>query len=177
MAAMLSGPKARNVTAWAGASPTSAGPGNRSNGFLQGLKDRNITSASIPPDVPPFQGSGICWGMSTWGFTPGTRLTPRAEPTNPHDPFAVEILHGPANLGYVSRFCNRRVNRLLLDCVPLGYSSGGGFSPGSSLPFQPPITLAFTALAYRTTSREHLRFPSEQPQASIAGIQKRFRET
>ena len=52
-------------------------------------------------------------------LSPGTRLTLRVEPTNPHDAFAVEILHGPAKLGYVPRFCNRPVNRLLLDSVPL----------------------------------------------------------
>ena len=52
-------------------------------------------------------------------LTPGTRLTIRIEPTNPHDAFAVEILHGPAKLGYVPRFCNRHVSRLLLNAVPL----------------------------------------------------------
>ena len=52
-------------------------------------------------------------------LTVGTRLTLRAEPTNPHDPFAVEILHGPTKLGYVPRFCNRHISRLLQDAVPL----------------------------------------------------------
>jgi hypothetical protein len=35
------------------------------------------------------------------------------EPTNLHVAFAVEILHGPAKLGYVPRFCSRQVSRLL----------------------------------------------------------------
>ncbi|MCZ7641394.1 MAG: HIRAN domain-containing protein [Verrucomicrobia bacterium] len=34
-------------------------------------------------------------------LTAGTTLTLRAEPENPHDPFAVEILHGSAKLGYI----------------------------------------------------------------------------
>jgi hypothetical protein len=52
-------------------------------------------------------------------LAPGTRLTLRVEPTNPHDAFAVEILHGPAKLGYVPRFCNRHVNLLLVESVPV----------------------------------------------------------
>jgi len=35
------------------------------------------------------------------------------EPGNPHDAFAVEILFGRAKLGYVPRFCNQRLSRLL----------------------------------------------------------------
>jgi len=50
---------------------------------------------------------------------PGTALTLRAQPDNPHDPCAVEILHGGWKLGYIPRFCNRRVSRLLQDAVPL----------------------------------------------------------
>lgn len=53
------------------------------------------------------------------GLAAGARLTLRPEPANPHDPFAVEIFHGPAKLGYVPRFCNRHISRLLLDRVPL----------------------------------------------------------
>lgn len=49
----------------------------------------------------------------------GTKLTLRAEPSNPHDSFAVEIHHGSAKLGYVPRFCNRHISRLLLEAVPL----------------------------------------------------------
>lgn len=52
-------------------------------------------------------------------LTAGTTLTLRAEPENPHDRFAVQIFHGPAKLGYVPRFCNRHICRLLLEGVPL----------------------------------------------------------
>ncbi len=50
---------------------------------------------------------------------PGTALTLRAQPDNPHDPFAVEILHGSLKLGYIPRFCNRHLSRLLQSGVPL----------------------------------------------------------
>ncbi len=50
---------------------------------------------------------------------PGTSLTLRAQPDNPHDPYAVEILHGRTKLGYVPRFCNRHVSRLLQSDVSL----------------------------------------------------------
>jgi hypothetical protein len=33
--------------------------------------------------------------------------------------YAVEILHGPAKLGYVPRFCNPRVSHMLAEGVPL----------------------------------------------------------
>ena len=36
-----------------------------------------------------------------------------AEPTNPHDEFAVEIWHGEYKLGYVPRSDNRPLSRLL----------------------------------------------------------------
>ena len=49
----------------------------------------------------------------------GAKLTLRTEPANPHDTFAVEIFHGSAKLGYVPRFCNRHISRLLQDGVPL----------------------------------------------------------
>lgn len=49
----------------------------------------------------------------------GTPLTLRAQPDNPHDPFAVEILHGRTKLGYVPRFCNRHLSRLLQSDVSL----------------------------------------------------------
>jgi len=53
------------------------------------------------------------------GLVAGTKLTLRAEPANPYDCFAVEIFHGNAKLGYVPRFCNRHISRLLQDAVPL----------------------------------------------------------
>ena len=49
----------------------------------------------------------------------GTKLTLRSEPTNPHDPFAVEVMHDRAKLGYVPRTCNQHISRLLLHRVPL----------------------------------------------------------
>ena len=66
------GPKARNLTAWAGASPTSAGPGYVCQRFSPGLKGRNRIRAS---NVPPFQGGEIWLGTITWGFTPGSHIT------------------------------------------------------------------------------------------------------
>ena len=50
---------------------------------------------------------------------PGTALTLRAEPDNSHDPCAVEILHRGRKLGYVPRFCNRRVSQLLQNDVSI----------------------------------------------------------
>jgi hypothetical protein len=50
---------------------------------------------------------------------PGTPLTLRPEPGNPHDPNAVEILHAGAKLGYIPRFCNRQIRHLLQADVPL----------------------------------------------------------
>jgi hypothetical protein len=74
-AAISSGLKARHVTAWAGASPTSAGPGNLSQIISQGLKGRNQFTAI----VPPFQGGEVYLGMFTRGFagrsTPGCHIT------------------------------------------------------------------------------------------------------
>ena len=52
-------------------------------------------------------------------LAPGAKLTLRAQPANPYDAFAVEIFHGPVKLGYVPRFCNRHLSRLLLDGVEL----------------------------------------------------------
>jgi hypothetical protein len=46
-------------------------------------------------------------------------MTRRAEPTNPHDSFAVEIMHGPAKLGYLPRYCSRQISRLLQADAPL----------------------------------------------------------
>ncbi len=49
----------------------------------------------------------------------GEALTLRPEPGNPHDAFAVEILFGRAKLGYVPRFCNQRLSRLLAEGADL----------------------------------------------------------
>ena len=46
-------------------------------------------------------------------FHTGMPLTLRAEPTNPYDPFAVEILHGKTKLGYIPRTDNKHISRLL----------------------------------------------------------------
>jgi len=64
---ILSGPKARYIAAWAGASWTSAGPGKPAL-KIQGLKGRNKIRIA---HVPPLQGGGMRLGTFTWGFTPG----------------------------------------------------------------------------------------------------------
>lgn len=43
----------------------------------------------------------------------GDTLRLVAEPTNPHDEFAVEIFYGNRKLGYVPRSDNRHISRLL----------------------------------------------------------------
>jgi hypothetical protein len=79
-----------------------------------------VAACHIPEHPFPIAGFRHYAGAaSIRALTPGTRLTIRIEPTNPYDSFAVEILHGPAKLGYVPLFCNRPVNRLFLDSVPL----------------------------------------------------------
>ena len=48
-----SGPRARNMKAWVGASTASGGPGNRGYKFFRGLKGRNKTPPfSVPTDLP-----------------------------------------------------------------------------------------------------------------------------
>ncbi|MEY4385532.1 MAG: hypothetical protein RLY20_815 [Verrucomicrobiota bacterium] len=54
----------------------------------------------------------------------GTALHLRAEPGNPYDPHAVEILRGGDKLGYVPRFCNRHLSRLLQAGVSLSCTVG-----------------------------------------------------
>ena len=51
----------------------------------------------------------------------GEALTLHPEPGNPHDAYAVEILFGRAKLGYVPRFCNQRLSRLLTEGADLRY--------------------------------------------------------
>ena len=68
----ISGPKARAMTAWAGASPSSAGPGEVLVDLSGGLKGLNKIRAT---NVPPLQGGGVCSGTITWGFTPGCHIT------------------------------------------------------------------------------------------------------
>ena len=67
---ILSGPKARYIAAWAGASWTSAGPGKPAL-KIQGLKGRNKIRIA---HVPPLQGGGMRLGTFTWGFTPGCHI-------------------------------------------------------------------------------------------------------
>ncbi len=50
---------------------------------------------------------------------PGTELCLVAEPTNPHDEFAVEVFYGECKLGYVPRSDNRHLSRLLQQGVRL----------------------------------------------------------
>jgi hypothetical protein len=66
--AVRTGLKARHLRAWAEVSPTSAGPGNRSQIISQGLKGRNKTITLFRHDVPPFQGGEICLGIFTRGY-------------------------------------------------------------------------------------------------------------
>lgn len=47
------------------------------------------------------------------GMHAGDPLRLVAEPTHPHDEFAVEIWHGAHQLGYVPRSDNRHLSRLL----------------------------------------------------------------
>jgi len=71
---------------------------------------------------PPFPIAGFSYydgDAALPELLPGTALTLRAQPNNPHDPNAVEILHGGWKLGYIPRFCNRRVSQLLNDATPL----------------------------------------------------------
>lgn len=71
---------------------------------------------------PLFPIAGFCYYDGEAAFPelqPGTALTLRAQPENPHDACAVEILHGAWKLGYVPRYCNRQLSRLLQDAVPL----------------------------------------------------------
>src|SRR5258708_4760033 len=67
----VSGPKARDVIAWAGVRAANGGPGNSSQKSLQGLKGRN----NFTPPVPPLQGGQGLFRMFTWGFTPGYHMT------------------------------------------------------------------------------------------------------
>ncbi|MFO1433430.1 MAG: HIRAN domain-containing protein [Candidatus Competibacteraceae bacterium] len=50
---------------------------------------------------------------------PGTELCLVAEPTNPHDEFAVEVFYGECKLGYIPRSDNRHISRLLQQGVKL----------------------------------------------------------
>jgi hypothetical protein len=87
---------------------------------LAPIEGPDAGSCHIPNHPFPIAGFRHYAGAtSIHALSPGTPLTLRVEPTNPHDVFAVEILHGSAKLGYVPRFCNRHVNRLLLNSVPL----------------------------------------------------------
>ncbi len=74
--AIPSGPRARNMKAWAAASLTSGGPGNRANQFFRGLNGRNNTPASFTLNVPPLQGEEICLGTLAWGCA--RRASPQA---------------------------------------------------------------------------------------------------
>jgi hypothetical protein len=80
----------------------------------------SVLTCRLPEHAFPMAGFRHYNGAaSIYALTPGTRLALRAEPNNPHDPFAVEIFQGPAKLGYVPSFCNRHISRLLQDSIPL----------------------------------------------------------
>jgi hypothetical protein len=51
-------------------------------------------------------------GTNPHELHPGGQLDLKAEPSNPHDPFAVEIYRGKAKLGYVPRSDNEHISRL-----------------------------------------------------------------
>jgi hypothetical protein len=68
MKPMRLGLKAPHITAWAEASPTSAGPGQPSPRFSRGLKGRN--NSSLAPHVPPLQGGGGSWTNANLGLHP-----------------------------------------------------------------------------------------------------------
>ena len=50
---------------------------------------------------------------------PGDTLTLKAEPTNPHDLYAVEVFAGRVKLGYVPRTDNKHISRMLRDGLGL----------------------------------------------------------
>lgn len=71
-------------------------------------------------------------GVDPHDFRSDCRLDLRAEPENPHDPFAVEIFFQTVKLGYVPRSDNRHISRLLLqgaslDCRVIAIDPEAGF--------------------------------------------------
>ena len=64
----------------------------------------------------PFRVAGLAYyavEAAIHGMRAGDPLCLVAEPTHPHDKFAVEIWHGEHKLGYVPRSDNRYLSRLL----------------------------------------------------------------
>jgi len=71
---------------------------------------------------PPFPIAGFRYydgAAALPELQPGTPLTLRPEPDNVHDPCAVAILHRGRKLGYIPRFLNRQLSRLLQDEVAI----------------------------------------------------------
>ena len=90
--------------------------------FRPQTSDFRLPPSGLDFSPPPFPIAGFRYYDGEEAFPelqPGTTLTLRAEPDNPHDPCAVEILHRGRKLGYVPRFCNRRVSQLLQEAVPV----------------------------------------------------------
>ncbi len=90
------------------------------------LTNRRVSAEAVSPKMPVLMNDFAIAGFRYYDgprelhrLSAGIRLDLRAEPGNPHDVFAVEILHDSAKLGYVPRFCNRHLSRLLLAEVPL----------------------------------------------------------
>lgn len=90
------------------------------------MASRNLTQAMPPARRPVLLNDFKIAGFQYYdgprqlaALAPGATLTLRAQPTNPYDVFAVEIFHGSAKLGYVPRYCNRHLSRMLLDGVVL----------------------------------------------------------
>ena len=94
--------------------------------FLQWLPSLPLLSFLAPPAIAQpaphkllmnqFRVAGLAYyevEAVIQRIQPSDTLRLIAEPTNPHDPFAVEIWHGANKLGYVPRSDNRHLSRLL----------------------------------------------------------------
>ena len=77
---------------------------------------RSANHPMVPVTMNPFRVAGLaCYAVEAaiHAMQAGDPLCLVAEPTHPHDEFAVEIWHGAPKLGYVPRSDNRHLSRLL----------------------------------------------------------------
>jgi hypothetical protein len=95
-------------------------------GALSALPFAFGQSASVKPLTKtmvnrfPVAGFQYYQGESVIGvLRPSDTLTLKAEPTNPHDYYAVEIFADRAKLGYVPRTDNKHISRMLRDGINL----------------------------------------------------------